>query len=94
VWTFKQWRPTLAITNSTPNNAAILAAFDTLPSAAFVKRPIVQALWGGICDFEVDRLEKLGKLPRRIKLGTRVNGWQVGALRSALAALQASSSAA
>lgn len=84
----------MAITNNTPNTAAILATFDTLPSAAFVKRPVVQALWGNICDFEVDRLEKAGRLPRRIKLGTRVNGWQVGALRSALAALQASSQAA
>jgi hypothetical protein len=81
-------------TNNTPNTAAVLAAFDTLPAAAFVKRPVVQALWGGICDFEVDRLERAGRLPKRVKLGSRVNGWQVGALRAALAGLQASRSEA
>ena len=75
-------------TNTT--TSTILAAFDELPATAFVKRPVVQGLWGGISDFEVDRLEKAGKIPRRVKLGSRVNGWQVGALRDALAALQAS----
>ena len=77
------------MTNHT-TTASILAAFDTLPDVAYVKRPVVQGLMGGISGFEVDRLEKRGKLPKRIKLGTRVNGWQVGALRAALAALQAS----
>ena len=74
------------------NTSTILAAFEELPAAAYVKRPVVQALWGGISDFEVDRLEKRGKLPKRVKLGARLNGWQVGALRDALAALQASRS--
>lgn len=74
------------------NTTTILAAFEGLPAAAYVKRPVVQALWGGISDFEVDRLEKRGKLPKRVKLGARLNGWQVGALREALAALQASRS--
>jgi predicted DNA-binding transcriptional regulator AlpA len=75
---------------ATNTTTAILAAFDGLPAVAYVKRPVVQALWGGISDFEVDRLEKAGKLPRRVKLGSRVNGWQVGALRAALDVLQAS----
>lgn len=74
------------------NTTTILAEFKNLPEEAFVKRGVVQALWGGISDFQVDRLEKRGKLPKRVKLGTRVNGWQVGALRQALAALQASRS--
>lgn len=69
--------------------AALLAAFDGLPAIAYVKRPVVQGLWGGISDFEVDRLEKAGKLPKRVKLGARLNGWQVGELRAALATLQA-----
>jgi predicted DNA-binding transcriptional regulator AlpA len=67
--------------------SAVLASFDELPEVAFVKRPVVRALWGGISDEEVDRLEKAGRLPKRVKLGSRVNGWQVGALRTALAAL-------
>jgi predicted DNA-binding transcriptional regulator AlpA len=74
--------------------ATLLAAFDGLPAAAYVKRPVVQALWGGICDEEVDRLEKAGRLPKRVKLGSRVNGWQVGALRKALEALQSPRSGA
>ncbi|HVI33183.1 hypothetical protein [Phenylobacterium sp.] len=78
-------------TQTHPTTAAVLAAFDDLPSAAFVKRQVVQALWGGISDFEVDRLEKAGRLPKRVKLGSRVNGWQVGALREALAALASKS---
>lgn len=82
----------MANSTHTANTAAIVAAFDTLPTIAFVKRGVVQALWGGISDEEVDRLEKRGKLPKRVKLGSRVNGWQVGALRDALAALQASRS--
>lgn len=77
---------------ATQHTTTILAAFDDLPAAAYVKRPVVQTLWGGISDFEVDRLEKAGKLPKRVKLGSRVNGWQVGALRQALAALAASRS--
>ena len=77
-------------TNTT--TAAALTAFDGLPAAAYVKRAVVQALWGGISDFEVDRLEKAGKLPRRVKLGSRLNGWQVGELRAALAACMASRS--
>ena len=73
------------------NTAAIIAAFDTLPASSFVKRNVVMGLFGFICDEEVDRLEKRGKLPKRVKLGTRVNGWQVGALREALADLQRTS---
>jgi predicted DNA-binding transcriptional regulator AlpA len=68
--------------------ATILAAFDSLPASALVKRDVVQGLWGGISAFEVDRLEKRGRLPKRVKLGSRLNGWQVGALREALAALR------
>jgi predicted DNA-binding transcriptional regulator AlpA len=82
----------MANATNTANTAAILAAFETLPDSAYVKRPVVQGLLGGICDEEVDRLEKRGKLPKRVKLGSRVNGWQVGALRNALAALEASKS--
>ncbi|MBL8553702.1 MAG: AlpA family phage regulatory protein [Phenylobacterium sp.] len=74
----------------TNTTAAILAAFDNLPASAFVKRDVVCGLWGGISHFEVDRLEKAGRLPKRVKLGSRVNGWQVGALREALAALASS----
>jgi predicted DNA-binding transcriptional regulator AlpA len=77
----------MAYATNTANTAAILAVFDSLPAGAYVKRPVVMGLMGFICDEEVDRLEKAGKLPKRVKLGSRVNGWQVGALRAALAAL-------
>jgi hypothetical protein len=72
--------------------AAILAAFDALPEPALVKRDIVRALFGNICAFEVDRMEKAGRIPKRVKIGSRVNGWQVGELRAALAARLASRS--
>ena len=47
---------------ATNNTTAILADFDSLPDIAYVKRPTVQRLWGGISAFEVDRLEKAKKL--------------------------------
>ena len=74
----------------TPHIAAVLTAFDEMPAAAFVKREIVQGLFGNVSAFEVDRMEKAGRIPKRVKIGSRLNGWQVGELRSALAARMAS----
>jgi hypothetical protein len=66
---------------------AALAQFDCLPDAAYVKRRVVQALFGGISDEEVRRRTLDGRIPIPTKLGTRVNIWQVGELREALARL-------
>ena len=65
-----------------------LRQFEVLPASAYVKRPVVQALFGGISDEEVRRRTNDGRIPRPTKLGSRANIWQVGQLREALARLQ------
>ena len=65
-----------------------LKQFEDLPASAYVKRPVVQALFGGISDEEVRRRTLDGRIPKPTKLGSRNNIWQVGQLREALAALQ------
>lgn len=66
-----------------------LKQFEDLPASAYVKRPVVQALFGGISDEEVRRRTMDGRIPKPTKLGSRNNIWQVGQLREALARLQA-----
>jgi predicted DNA-binding transcriptional regulator AlpA len=63
-----------------------LEQFQLLPDPAFVKRPVVQALFA-TSDEGVDRGIAAGRIPKPVKIGKRVNGWQVGALRKSLAAL-------
>ncbi len=72
------------------NNQTILALkqFEDLPTSAYVKRPVVQVLFGGISDEEVRRRTIDGRIPKPTKLGSRANIWQVGQLRDALARLQ------
>jgi len=72
-----------------PELASTLSQFDTLPDCAFVRMPVVQALRGGITQKSVYDLINSGALPRPVKLGTRMNGFQVGQLRKHLAALAA-----
>lgn len=67
---------------------AALKQFEDLPPSAYVKRPVVQALFGGISDEEVRRRTLDGRIPQPTKLGSRNNIWQVGQLREALAKLQ------
>lgn len=66
-----------------------LKQFEDLPGSAYVKRPVVQLLFGGISDEEVRRRTLDGRIPKPTKLGSRNNIWQVGQLREALARLQA-----
>ena len=68
---------------------ASIRQFEDLPSSAYVKRPVVQILFGGISDEEVRRRMMDGRIPKPTKLGSRQNYWQVGALRASLAALHA-----
>jgi predicted DNA-binding transcriptional regulator AlpA len=65
-------------------NKIALKNFDVLPASAYVKRVVVQALCS-CSDEQVDRLVKAGRLPRPIKISSRVNVWRVGDLRDALA---------
>lgn len=67
-----------------------LRYFDSLPDAANVRLPVVMALFG--CSAPtIWRMVKRGHLDRPIKLSPRISGWNVGALRRTLAALQARS---
>jgi predicted DNA-binding transcriptional regulator AlpA len=68
---------------------AALKQFEDLPACAYVKMPVVMALFGGISDEEVRRRTRDGRIPKPTKLGSRNNIWQVGQLREALAKLQA-----
>lgn len=67
---------------------AALRQFEDLPPSAYVKRAVVQVLFGGISDEEVRRRTMDGRIPKPTKLGSRANIWQVGQLRAALALLQ------
>lgn len=62
-----------------------LKHFDSLPNAAHVRQPVVQALFG--CSAAtVWRMVKRGTLPAPRKLSARVTAWNVGALRKVLTA--------
>ncbi|MER2540404.1 MAG: AlpA family phage regulatory protein [Azonexus sp.] len=62
-----------------------LKNFDSLPDAANVRQPVVEALYG--CSAAtVWRMVKRGTLPSPRKLSERVTAWNVGDLRKALAA--------
>ncbi len=61
-----------------------LRHFDSLPDAAHVRQPIVQALFG-CSSATIWRRVKDGGLPKPHKLSERVTGWNVGELRAAIA---------
>jgi predicted DNA-binding transcriptional regulator AlpA len=63
-----------------------LEQFDLLPGCAFVKMPVVQALYA-TSDEGVRRGVASGRIPKPAKIGQRVNGWRVADLRDSLARL-------
>lgn len=76
----------MANTTSTSAIPDALKNFDSLPESAFVRQPIVQSLFG--CSAStIWRMVDRGTLPAPRKVsGERINAWQVGPLRKALAA--------
>lgn len=60
-----------------------LANFDQLPNSAFVRQPVVEALFS-CSSATVWRWVKSGVIPMPRKLSERVTGWNVGALRAVL----------
>jgi predicted DNA-binding transcriptional regulator AlpA len=60
-----------------------LANFQHLPDAAYVRQPVVQALFS-ISSATVWRYVKSGRLPAPDRIGTRAIGWRVGGIRKAL----------
>lgn len=61
--------------------------FDAMPSGAFVRLPTVCALFG-ISRATAWRWVKLGRLPTPRRLGPRVCGFQVAALRKVMQGTQ------
>jgi len=61
-----------------------LRHFDDLPDSAFVRLPIVKALFGGRSHASIYRDVRAGRLPAPIALGPRSSGWNVGSLRKVL----------
>lgn len=69
-------------------HAAALENFDRLPASAFVRLPVVAALFGCSAPTVWRRVQS-GHIPQPRKLGPRVTAWNVGELREALSALEA-----
>jgi predicted DNA-binding transcriptional regulator AlpA len=66
------------IKRATPSDSLI--NFDKLPATAFVRLPVVCALFA-ISAPTVWRRAKSGELPAPQKIGKRITAWQVGELR-------------
>ena len=60
-----------------------LQHFDSLPDAAYVRQPVVEALFS-VSSSTVWRRVKDGRLPKPCKHSDRVTAWNVGELRRAL----------
>lgn len=63
----------------------ILNNFDQLPSAGFVRLPVVCALLS-CSPASAWRMVRDKRIPAPVKLSPRVTGWPVGPLRAALVA--------
>ncbi|PTU32402.1 helix-turn-helix transcriptional regulator [Stenotrophobium rhamnosiphilum] len=73
--------------NRFSHSSDLLQFFDQLPDSAYVRQPVVQALFG-ISHATVWRWCNSGHLPKPIKPGPRVTAWNVGALRATQTALR------
>lgn len=62
-----------------------LEHFDSLPNSAFVREPVVRALFA-CSSTTIWRGIKQGRIPVAKKLSPNTIGWNVGELRKALAA--------
>ncbi|MBK1688898.1 hypothetical protein CKO37_15500 [Rubrivivax gelatinosus] len=66
-----------------------LRDFDSLPDSAFVRRPVVLGLLGGINAVTLWRWTQSGKWPSPARIGGNV-AWRVADVRKALADLSTS----
>ena len=60
-----------------------LRHFDDLPASAFVRRPVVEALFA-CSSTTVYRRVAAGLIPKPEKLGPNISAWRVGDLRKVL----------
>ena len=69
----------------TQNLAPALANFDDMPNSAYIRLPIIKALYG-VSSATIWRGVKIGTIPKPSKLSERCTAWNVGLVRAALAA--------
>lgn len=62
-----------------------LANFDAMPNSAFIRLPVIKALYG-VSSATIWRGVKIGTIPKPSKLSERCTAWNVGLVRAALAA--------
>lgn len=72
----------LPVTHAAPLPAAF-TNFAQLPDDAFVREPIVRALYS-VSHATVWRWVKAGVIPQPVRLSPRTSAWKVGELRAAL----------
>ncbi len=82
----KRGRPRKAEAAATNHSlpADVLAGFDQLPDCAYVRLPVVRALFGGCSASTIWRAVKNGTVPQPATIAERMTGWSVGDLRQAL----------
>lgn len=76
--------PDMLQLSKTEQHLISLKNFDHLPDAAFVRQPVVEALFG-CSSATVWRRVHAGIIPAPKKFSARVTTWNVGELRRALA---------
>ena len=69
----------------TNNLSPALAIFDTMPNSAYIRLPVIKALYG-VSSATIWRGVKIGTIPKPSKLSERCTAWNVGLVRAALAA--------
>jgi len=69
----------------TRNLPSALSGFDNMPDSAYIRLPIVRALYG-VSTATIWRNCSKGLMPAPVKLSERCTAWNVGLIRSDLAA--------
>lgn len=69
----------------TPSIPEALVNFDKLPNSAYIRLPVLKALYG-VSSATIWRGVKTGAIPKPSKLSERCTAWNVGLVRAALAA--------
>lgn len=72
-------------TELTQNLPPELINFDSLPNSAYIRLPVLVALYG-ISKGTIWKNVRAGKIPRPIKLSERCTAWNVGEIKADLAA--------
>ena len=68
-----------------PKSPYALVNFDELPDSAFIRLPVLKAIYG-VSPATIWRGVKKGTIPKPVKLTERTTAWNVGLVRASLAA--------